>query len=205
MRTSTMIALCLLAAGCADVRMPNAVQEAQFAYVVTAITEQARERPPVTLPEAERLTAILRVATQGQALAKVKLKLSGNPDKSVPAATDYEAVHHVTRVFEEEVEAELDWRKRLEPFIPKPGGMAVTDILGGGGILALATGVLGLLRGRKNLQRSVTRKTLALAQMFEVAGKNIEKPKLAEALDGTEAQVEFRAQRGEGGASAKRG
>lgn len=181
----------LVACGCADVRMPNAIQKEQFAHIVSAVNLQARERPPVTEREAVRLTEIRRVATQGLRIGEIKIKHKGLPEKAIPPATDYESVHHETCVYEEDVEAELALRKVFEPFVQKAKSLAplVGQSIGGGGLLTI---ILGLLNGRSKLKRSEHRKTLALGQMFKVAAENVKKTKLAEALEGTEAQDEYR-------------
>jgi hypothetical protein len=177
--------------------MVNAIQKEQFQHIVSTVEDQARERPPVTEREATRLTEIRRVAKQGLRIAEIEIKHKGLPEKAVPSATDYEAVHHETCVYEEDVEAELALRRTFEPFIKKGKSLLpfAGNALGGGGLLAM---VLGLLRGNRKLKRSAIKKTVALGQAFKVLGENVEKDKLSKELEGTEAQEEYRERRNGG-------
>ncbi|KKL17950.1 hypothetical protein LCGC14_2480410 [marine sediment metagenome] len=146
--------LLLLPLACIDVSMPNAVERAQFAWIAGAVQEQARERPPSTEREAERLTEIKLVALDGVELAKLDLKRSGHPNRPVPRPTDHAAVRFETERYAEDVEAEAAWRGLLEPFT-SGWGLGATDAVGGGAFGVLGVVVTALLRKLRRKDRAL--------------------------------------------------
>ena len=181
---TTLAALVVLLVGCADVRMPNAIMHEQFSIIKENVEEQARERPPETEREAARLTEIRRMSTQGTELARISLKLSGKPDRPVPSPRDYAAVHHETKTFEEDVDADMFWKDAIKPFIPKAGhGLA----LGGGGVFAIGMSLLKMFTDNRKMKR----KDKALGAMFAFAEAHSDKSTRERELALPEVQAEY--------------
>jgi hypothetical protein len=174
----------LLLVGCADLSMPNAIEHKQFAYIREAVDEQARERPPETEREAKRLTDIATVASQGVELTRIELKLFRPPVVDVPDARDYVAVYHATKVFEEEVDADNQWKGLIEPFLPNSG---LGNVIGGGGALAIGMSLLKIFLDRKKMQR----KDKALGAMFAFTGAHVDKGTIKKELSIPEVQAEY--------------
>lgn len=197
------LSILVLFSGCsADMRMKASIQAGQARFIQESTCAQVAARPPETMEEAERLTAIVRVAQQSERLSRIEIRHKGSPNREVPAPTDYEAIHHETMVYEEAVDAELAWKDAIKPFLPSGNGKLM-GIANGGGVGVLVTALVGLwTRSRKQKKvtgESIKKKDMALAQMFEVAAKVIPKDRLKKELDGTEAQAEYRACRDKNG------
>jgi len=178
------LAAALLLTGCADLSMPNAIQQKQFAFISESMEEHARERPPATPTEAKRIENVINVARQGLKIASIELKLHGKPARAVPEATDFIEVHHETMRFEEEVEEDLAWKGLVEPFLPQSGNALA---LGSGGVFTIGMALLKMFTDRRKMKQ----KDRALGQMFAFAEAHSDVETRERELGSTDVQAEY--------------